>query len=85
MTKKDEMAVPPTFPQKLKDPGKFTITCTVGGVNIPHDLCDLGSSINVMPLNQVKELNLGEIIPSNRLSLWVIYLLLVRLVSYKTC
>lgn len=42
MTEKDEMTVPQTFPPKLKDPGKFTISCNIDGVNIPHVLCDLG-------------------------------------------
>ncbi|XP_050890176.1 uncharacterized protein LOC127095543 [Lathyrus oleraceus] len=65
MTEKDETIMPPTLPPKLKDPGKFTIACTIGGVKIPRALCDLGSSINVMPLNKVKDLNLGEIMPSN--------------------
>ncbi|XP_050875549.1 uncharacterized protein LOC127079170 [Lathyrus oleraceus] len=32
---------------------------------IPHSLCDFGSSINVIPLNKVKELKVGEIISSN--------------------
>lgn len=68
MTEKDETAVPQTLPLKLKDLGKFTISCNIGGVNIPHTLCDLGSSINVMPLNKAKELKLGEIIPSNMTS-----------------
>lgn len=49
----------------MKDPGKFTIACTIGGVKIPHALCDLGSSINVMPRDKIKELNFGEIISSN--------------------
>ncbi|XP_050876135.1 uncharacterized protein LOC127079810 [Lathyrus oleraceus] len=65
MTERDEIAVPQTFPPKLKDPGKFTISCNIGGVKIPHALCDLGYSINVMPSNKVKEFNLGEIILSN--------------------
>lgn len=65
MIEKDETAVPPTLPSKLKDPGKFITAYTIDGVKIPGALCDLGSSINVMPLNKVKELNLGEIIPSN--------------------
>ncbi|XP_050891208.1 uncharacterized protein LOC127096692 [Lathyrus oleraceus] len=65
MIEKDETTVPPTLPSKLKDPGKFITAYTIDGVKIPSALCDLGSSINVMPLNKVKELNLGEIIPSN--------------------
>lgn len=65
MTEKDDTTLPEAMPRKLKGPGKFTIGCTIGGVKIPHTLCDLGSSINVMPLNKVKELNLGDIISSN--------------------
>ncbi|XP_050918445.1 uncharacterized protein LOC127135858 [Lathyrus oleraceus] len=53
------------MPPKPKDPRKFTIYCMIGGVKIPHVLCDLESSINVMPLNKAKELNLGKIISSN--------------------
>ncbi|XP_050889535.1 uncharacterized protein LOC127094798 [Lathyrus oleraceus] len=65
MTKKDEMVMPQTLPTKLKDLGKFTIAFNIGGVKIPHALCDLRSSITVMPLNKVKELKLVEIILSN--------------------
>lgn len=65
ITKKDDTTMPPTLPPKLKDPSKFTIPCTIGGVKIPRALGDLGSSINVVTLNKVKELNLEEIIPSN--------------------
>lgn len=61
MTEKCDTTLLQTMPTKLKDPGKFTISCTIGGVEIPHAVCDLGSSINLMPLNKAKELNLGEI------------------------
>ncbi|XP_050895585.1 uncharacterized protein LOC127102228 [Lathyrus oleraceus] len=53
------------FPAKLKDPCRFFISCTIGGMEISHALCDLGSIINVIPLDKVKECNLGEIIPNN--------------------
>lgn len=65
MTEKDETTMPQTFPPKLKDPDKFTISYTIGGVKIPHTLCNLWFSINVMPLNNVKELKLGKTILSN--------------------
>lgn len=32
MTEKCDMAVLETMPPKLKDPGKFTISCTIGGI-----------------------------------------------------
>ncbi|XP_050892563.1 uncharacterized protein LOC127098101 [Lathyrus oleraceus] len=65
MTEKDETEVSPTLALKLKDLGKFNTACTNGGVKILHALCDLGSSINVIPLNKVKEFNLEETISSN--------------------
>ena len=37
------------LPQKLKDPGSFTIPCTIGSINFDKALCDLGASINLMP------------------------------------
>lgn len=65
MTEEDEMVMSQTLPPKLKDLGKFNISCNIVGVNISHALCDLGSSINAMPLDKVKELKVGEIISSN--------------------
>ncbi|XP_031105129.1 uncharacterized protein LOC116010011 [Ipomoea triloba] len=48
------------FPTKLRDPGIFTIPCVIGGSTINRSLCDLGVSVNVMPLSLCKKLNLGE-------------------------
>ena len=36
--------------QKKEDPGAFTISCTVGSLHFAKALCDLGVSINLMPL-----------------------------------
>ncbi|XP_050916026.1 uncharacterized protein LOC127131133 [Lathyrus oleraceus] len=65
MIEKEDMEAHQAFPPKMKDPGKFTIACTIGGVKIPHALCDLGSSITVISLNTLKHLEIGDIIPSN--------------------
>ncbi|XP_050915497.1 uncharacterized protein LOC127130551 [Lathyrus oleraceus] len=65
MIEKEEMAVPQALLPKMKDPGKFTTACTIGGVKILHALYDLESSINAMSLNKFKELKFWEIIPSN--------------------
>lgn len=65
MTEKEDVVKPKSLPPKLKDSGKFTISYNIGEVNILHALCDLGSSINVMPLEIVKELKVGEIKPNN--------------------
>ena len=48
------------LPQKLKDPGSFTIPCTIGNAIFERALCDLGASINLMPLSIFKCLGLGE-------------------------
>ncbi|XP_050896848.1 uncharacterized protein LOC127103645 [Lathyrus oleraceus] len=65
MTENDDVIKPQSLPPKLKDPGKFTISCKIGGVNIPYALYYLGSSINFMSLKTVKELKVGEITLSN--------------------
>ncbi|XP_009770567.1 uncharacterized protein [Nicotiana sylvestris] len=47
------------LPQKLKDPGSFTIPVQIGNIDVGHVLCDLGESINLMPLSLFKQLGLG--------------------------
>ena len=49
---------------KCKDPGSFTIPYSIGGKNLGRALCDLGASINLMPLSVFKELNIGEAHPT---------------------
>ncbi|KAL4283587.1 hypothetical protein GQ457_16G020090 [Hibiscus cannabinus] len=39
------------LPPKLKDQGMFTIPCKTGKVGIKRTICDLGASINLMPLS----------------------------------
>ena len=50
--------------QKLKDPGNFTIPCTIGNAIFERALCDLGASINLMPLSIFRRLGLGEARPT---------------------
>ena len=52
------------LPQKLKDPGSFTIPCTIGNATFERALSDLGASINLMPLSIFKHLGLGEARPT---------------------
>ena len=52
------------LPQKLKDPGSFTIPCTIGNAVFERALCDLGASINLMPLSIFRRLGLGEAKPT---------------------
>ncbi|XP_009595231.2 uncharacterized protein [Nicotiana tomentosiformis] len=48
------------LPQKLDDPGSFTIPCILGGVYLEKALCDSGASINLMPFSIFRKLDLGE-------------------------
>ena len=50
--------------EKLRDPGSFTIPCAIGEHTFKKALCDLGASINLMPLSVMKKLNLGELTPA---------------------
>ena len=52
------------LPEKLKDPGSFTIPCTIGNISFPKVLCDLGASINLMPHSLFKKLGLGSLKPT---------------------
>ena len=52
------------LPKKLKDPGSFTIPCFIGEIFCGRALCDLGASINLMPLAVFKKLGIGEARPT---------------------
>ena len=52
------------LPAKMKDPGSFTIPCSIGKYEFKKALCDSGASINLMPLSVVRRLSLGELTPT---------------------
>ena len=52
------------LPPKLKDPRNFTIHCTIGDFDFHKVLCDLGKSVNLMPLSIFRKLGLGEVKPT---------------------
>ncbi|KAI4324139.1 hypothetical protein L6164_023701 [Bauhinia variegata] len=52
------------LPPKLKDLGSFSILCTIGDITFGKNLCDLGASINLMPLSIFKKLEIGQIKPT---------------------
>ncbi|XP_061344209.1 uncharacterized protein LOC133290167 [Gastrolobium bilobum] len=52
------------FPPKLQDPGSFNIPIAVGNTNVGRALCDLGASINLMPLSICKSLGITELKPT---------------------
>ena len=47
----------------MKDPGSFTIPCTIGNHEFGKALCDYSVSRNMMPLSVVRRLSLGELTP----------------------
>ncbi|PHT35910.1 hypothetical protein CQW23_23610 [Capsicum baccatum] len=51
--------------QKKADPRAFTIPCTIGSLDFAKALCDLGASINLIPLSIYKKLGLGDPTPTN--------------------
>ncbi|XP_070047007.1 uncharacterized protein [Nicotiana tomentosiformis] len=50
---------------KFKDPGAFTITCTIGSAEFAKALYDLGASINLMPYSVFKTLGIGQPRPTS--------------------
>ncbi|KAK4279349.1 hypothetical protein QN277_011144 [Acacia crassicarpa] len=52
------------LPPKVKDPGSFTIPCAIGPHYSGKALCDLGASINLMPISSFKQLAVGEARPT---------------------
>ena len=49
----------------MKDPGSFTIPCSIGNYELKKAICDSGASINLMPLLVVQRLSLGELTPTS--------------------
>ena len=52
------------LPQKLNDPINFTIPCKIWNSIFERALCDLGASINLMPLSIFIRLGLSETKPT---------------------
>ncbi|KAH9696895.1 hypothetical protein KPL71_023376 [Citrus sinensis] len=52
------------IPQKIKDPGSFTIPYFIGTKYSGKAFCNLGASINLMPLSVFKQLGVGECRPT---------------------
>ncbi|GJY07764.1 reverse transcriptase domain-containing protein [Tanacetum coccineum] len=50
-----------TFPEKLRDPGRFLIPCDFPELDECLALADLGASINLMPLSVFEKLNLQRL------------------------
>ncbi|KAK9705290.1 hypothetical protein RND81_07G045600 [Saponaria officinalis] len=44
------------IPSKLTDPGKFSIPCAIGTLQIDNAFCDLGASVSIIPYSVYKRL-----------------------------
>ncbi|XP_062103590.1 uncharacterized protein LOC133814675 [Humulus lupulus] len=61
LTKECSAFLQDKLPPKLKDPGSFTIPCTIGNIYCGMTLCNLGASVNLMPMSIFKQLGIGEV------------------------
>ncbi|XP_021856704.2 uncharacterized protein [Spinacia oleracea] len=52
------------FPPKLKDPGSFSIPCSIQELKFDNALCDLGASVSILPFKIYKKLRLGDLTPT---------------------
>ncbi|XP_070014061.1 uncharacterized protein [Nicotiana sylvestris] len=50
--------------QKMSDPGRFIIPCTIGSYAFAKALCDLGASINLIPLAIYTKMGIGRARPT---------------------
>lgn len=48
-------------PPKLKDPGSFSIPCTISKTKISKAFCNLSASVSLMPISTWKKLGLGDL------------------------
>ncbi|XP_070018298.1 uncharacterized protein [Nicotiana sylvestris] len=60
LTQTCSVVVTRSMAQKISDPGSFTIPCTIGSYAFAKSLCDLGASINLMPLDVYTKLGIGR-------------------------
>ncbi|XP_015936749.1 uncharacterized protein LOC107462637 [Arachis duranensis] len=61
MNKESSALIQKDLPTKKKDPGSFHIPCAIGDTMIDRGFCDLGTSINIMPLSLMRKLQINEL------------------------
>ncbi|XP_052299834.1 uncharacterized protein LOC107178669 [Citrus sinensis] len=64
LTQKISHMLQSKIPTKVKDPRSFTIHCSIGTRYTGRALCDLGASMNLMPLSVFKQLGVEESRPT---------------------
>ncbi|XP_057746223.1 uncharacterized protein LOC130965481 [Arachis stenosperma] len=65
LNKECSALIQPELPTKRRDLGSFHIACAIGETVFDRALCDLGASINLLPLSLVKRLQINEIMPTD--------------------
>lgn len=61
LTKNCSVILRNELPTKLEDPGSFIIPCELSESKFNKVFCDLGASINLMPLSNCRKLNLRDL------------------------
>jgi len=64
LTEECSAAILNSIPQKKKDPGCPTITCSIGTQTFKRALCDLGASVSVMPKAVFEKLKHVQLAPT---------------------
>jgi hypothetical protein len=52
------------IPYKYNDPGNPVVTIEINGIYLPNTLIDLGATINVMPFETMKKLQINQLRPT---------------------
>ncbi|XP_057759114.1 uncharacterized protein LOC130979641 [Arachis stenosperma] len=64
LTKEYKPLIQSKLSKKIPDLRKFQIPCTIGNATFDKALCDVYSSINLMPLSMMKKLQIQEAQPT---------------------
>jgi hypothetical protein len=62
LTEKISAIIMNKLPSKLRDPGCFTVPCTICNVKFNQALCDLGASMSLMPKSVFDRIGVGKLI-----------------------
>ncbi|XP_016206410.1 uncharacterized protein LOC107646765 [Arachis ipaensis] len=65
MTKECSALIQKNLPTKKRDPESFRIPCAIGDTMIHRGFCDLGASINLIPLSLMRKLQINELKSTN--------------------
>ncbi|XP_072054945.1 uncharacterized protein [Arachis hypogaea] len=71
LTKECSAIIQKDLSEKMQDPGRFLICCTISDITIQRVLCDLRAIINFMPLFLLRRLQIDEVKPT-RISLQLV-------------